>query len=213
MCKGEELPTKDIALEHTCCRSYKNPRCTSSYVGKKLTKKVKRQPNIKLKDIKEAIHDKYTLNISVGKAGRARDKAQEYVDGAYTQQYNQLWKYCEELRRASLGSTVLMKVHTFHDGDLAAEMDLLECIRLYLMTRFQDNRVKILRVESDICAKVLKRLHKEKLASNRCCRKWDISGIPVLMQSPAYFLTDKMLSNMFTHVTMSLHTRPAMNQS
>ena len=83
----------------------------------------------------------------------------------------------------------------------------LKCIGLYLMTRFQDNREKILRVESNICTKVLKRLHKEKVATNRwlacwtgqtqfevkndlqsftvdlaiayySCRKWDISGIP-----------------------------------
>ena len=75
------------------------------------------------------------------------------------------------------------------------------------MTMFQDKKEKILRVESDICAKVLKRLHKEKVAANRwlacwagqtqfevknglqsfivdmaiahcSCRKWDISGIP-----------------------------------
>ena len=84
-------------------------------------KKVKRQPNIKLKDIQEVVHDKYTLNISAGKVSKVRDKAREYVDGAYTQQYNQLWEYCEELRRVSPGSTILMKVHTFHDGDLAAE--------------------------------------------------------------------------------------------
>nr|POE60179.1 hypothetical protein CFP56_25380 [Quercus suber] len=84
--KSYQLRT--LTLEHTCCRSYKNPRCTSSYIGKKLMKKMKRQPNIKLKHIQEAVHDKYTLNISVGKAGRDRDKAQEYVDGAYTQQYN-----------------------------------------------------------------------------------------------------------------------------
>ena len=82
----------------------------------------------------------------------------------------------------------------------------LKCIGLYLMIRFQDNREKILRVESNICAKVLKRLHKEKVAANRwlacwtgqtqfevknglqslivdlaiayySCRKWDISSI------------------------------------
>ncbi|KAK9989435.1 hypothetical protein SO802_029674 [Lithocarpus litseifolius] len=86
-------------------------------------------------------------------------------------------------------------------------ISMLECIRLYPMTRFQDNREKILRVESDICAKVLKKLHKEKVATSRwlacwagqtqfevenglqsftvdlatahcSCRKWDISGIP-----------------------------------
>nr|POE81072.1 hypothetical protein CFP56_61672 [Quercus suber] len=200
---------RTLTLEHTCCRSYKNPRCTSSYIGKKLMKKVKRQPNMKLKDIQEAIHDKYTVNISVRKAGRARDKAQEYVDEVYTQQYNQLWEYCEELRRASPGSTILMKglVQTFidnwqqfehmiycrhlynnfrknHSGVLLRElfwraakatykeefdrvMDELKGIDAGAHSWFQENRVKILRVESDICAKVLKRLHKEKLAANR----------------------------------------------
>ena len=33
---------RTLTLEHTCSRSYKNPRCTSSYIGKKLMKKVKR---------------------------------------------------------------------------------------------------------------------------------------------------------------------------
>ncbi|KAK9986881.1 hypothetical protein SO802_031832 [Lithocarpus litseifolius] len=381
--KSYQLRT--LTLEHTCSRSYKNPRCSSSYIGKKLMKKVKRQPNIKLKDIQDAIHDKYTLNISAAKASRARDKPREYVDGVYTQQYNQLWEYCKELRRASPGSTILMKaihwfgcrpfigldachlknksggqlitavcrdpneeyfplayvvveaetkdswtwfinllladisqnkrwvfmsdqqkglVQTFidnwpqyehricckhlynnfrknHPSVLIREMfwraakatykeefdrvmdelkgidadahswldahstkkwakhmfsedaltdiivnnmcesfnsrilkfrskliiSMLECIKLYLMTRFQDNREKILRVESNICAKVLKRLHKEKVATSRwlacwagqtqfevknglqsftvdlatthcSCRKWDISGIP-----------------------------------
>ena len=47
------------------------------------------------------------------------------MDGTYTQQYNQLWEYCEELRRSSPGNTILMKVHTFNDGDLVAEMDLV----------------------------------------------------------------------------------------
>ena len=81
---------RTLNLEHTCSRTFKNRRCTSSYIGKKLMKKVKIQPNIKLRDIQEAVHEKYTINISAGKASRARDKAREYVNGAYTQQYNQL---------------------------------------------------------------------------------------------------------------------------
>ena len=53
-------------------------------------KKVRRQPNIKLKDIQEAVHEKYVVNIRAGKASRAKEKAQEYVDGSYREQYNQL---------------------------------------------------------------------------------------------------------------------------
>ena len=47
-------------------------------------KRVRRQPNMKLKDIQDAVHEKFTLNITAGKASRAREKEREYVDGAYT---------------------------------------------------------------------------------------------------------------------------------
>nr|POE91190.1 hypothetical protein CFP56_37796 [Quercus suber] len=57
-------------------------------------------------DISEDDRSTHVGNV---KASRARDKAIEYVDGAYIQQYNQLWEYCEELRRFSLGSIMLMK--------------------------------------------------------------------------------------------------------
>nr|POE69396.1 hypothetical protein CFP56_08649 [Quercus suber] len=107
--------------------SYRNPRCTTSYIGKKLVNRVRRQPDIKFKDIQDAVHEKYMVNISVGKTSRAREKAQDAVDGAHTAQFNQLWEYCDELRRCSPGSTVLMKVHTFNDGDLAAKTTYIDC--------------------------------------------------------------------------------------
>ena len=53
-------------------------------------KMVRRQPNMKLKDIQDVVYEKFTLNITLEKASRAREKAREYVDGAHTQQYNQL---------------------------------------------------------------------------------------------------------------------------
>ena len=81
--KGEELPTKNIVMDHTCFKRYKNPMCTSSYIGKKSMKKVKRQPNIKLKDIQDVVQAKYVVNISAGKISRTRGIAQEYVGGAY----------------------------------------------------------------------------------------------------------------------------------
>ena len=86
MLRERSYQLRTLTLEHTCSISFKNPRYTSSYIGKKLMKNVKRQPNIKLRDIQE----KYTINISARKASRTRDKAKEYVDEAYTQQYNQL---------------------------------------------------------------------------------------------------------------------------
>ena len=80
------LPT----LEHICSRSYKNPRCTASYIEKKLVKRVRRQPDIKLKDIQDAAHEKYVVNINASKASRTKEKAQDASDGAHTAQFNQL---------------------------------------------------------------------------------------------------------------------------
>nr|XP_023900754.1 uncharacterized protein LOC112012612 [Quercus suber] len=336
---------KTLNIKHTCTRSYKNLRCSANFLAKKLMKKVRRQP--KLRDIQEVVHEKYVVNISVGKASRAREKAQEFVDGSYVEQYNQLWDYCVELRRSSPGSIVLMKTHTFNEGGqlmvaiardpneeyfplaitvvesetkdswiwfinlLLADIgdkkrwifisdqhsynnlrkqhpgimirelfwkaakatyaheferimnemkdidegaynwlkghtttvwarhmfrtdalsdtvindmyesfnsrilkfrgkpiiSMLEDIRLYLMSRFQQNKNSIMRVESKLCPKICKRLHREKMGSGRwlacwafdtkfkvknglqsfivdpakgvcSCRKWDITGIP-----------------------------------
>ena len=76
---------KTLNMEHTCTRSYKNPRCSANFLAKKLMKKVRRQPDIKLRDIQEVVHEKYVVNISTRKASRAREKAREFVDGSYVE--------------------------------------------------------------------------------------------------------------------------------
>ena len=40
------------------------------------------------------------------------------------------------------------------------------------MTRFQENKQMIMKVQSKICLKVLKRLHKEKIACSRWHACW-----------------------------------------
>ena len=42
MSREKSYQLRTLTLEHTCYRSYKNLRCTSSYTGKKLMKKVKK---------------------------------------------------------------------------------------------------------------------------------------------------------------------------
>ena len=75
MPRDKSFRLKTLNMEHTCNISYRNPRCIASYIGKKLVKRVRRQLDIKLKDIQNAMHEKYVVNISVGKASGAREKA------------------------------------------------------------------------------------------------------------------------------------------
>ena len=51
-------------------------KVTAKFLAKKLMKMVRRQPDIKLKDIQDAVHEKYVVHISVGKASRAKEMAQ-----------------------------------------------------------------------------------------------------------------------------------------
>ncbi|XP_075671528.1 uncharacterized protein LOC142641051 isoform X2 [Castanea sativa] len=90
MSKEKSFRLKTLNMEHSCSRSYRNPRCTTSYIGKMFVKRVKRQPDIKLKDIQDAMHEKYVVDISAGKASRAREKAQDAIDRVHTAQFNQL---------------------------------------------------------------------------------------------------------------------------
>ena len=48
----------------------------------------------------------------------------------------------------------------------------LEDIRLYLTNRSQQNRLSILKVEFELCPKVYKRLHRQKMSSNKWLACW-----------------------------------------
>ena len=86
--KEKSYRLKTLNMEHTCTRSFRNPRCTASYIGKNLMKRVRRQPDIRLKDIQDAVNKKYMVEVSAGKASRAKEKTQEVVNGAHTTQFN-----------------------------------------------------------------------------------------------------------------------------
>ena len=68
MPREKSFRLKTLNMEHTCSRSYRNLRCTASYIGKKLMKRVRRQLDIKLKDIQDVAHEKYVVNINASKA-------------------------------------------------------------------------------------------------------------------------------------------------
>ena len=118
----------------------------------------------------------------------------------------------------------------------------LEDIRLYLMSRFQQNRNSIMRVESELCPKIYKRLHREKAGSGRWLaywafdtkfevknglqsfivdlakgvysyRKWDIIGSLAAMQFHAYSSTESKLRNTLMSATTLAHTKHVMSTS
>ena len=85
MSRQRSYRLKTLNMDHACTKSYKNPRCTATYIGKKLVKKFKRQLDKMLKDIQNAVHEKFVVDISAGKACKARKMAQDFANGAHTE--------------------------------------------------------------------------------------------------------------------------------
>ena len=85
MSRERSYRLKTLNMDHACTKSYKNPRCIATCIGKKLVKKIKRQLDKKLKDIQNAVHEKFVVDISAGKASKARKMAQDFANGAYTE--------------------------------------------------------------------------------------------------------------------------------
>ncbi|CAJ2636458.1 unnamed protein product [Trifolium pratense] len=104
--------------EHKCNREPKVKMLSAKWLGKRLHKKVKENPNLKLIDIMEKTQQKWNLKISKNKASKARGIAFDLVDGSFREQYTRFYDYSHELLRSNRGSTVIVTTTPFQ-GDEA----------------------------------------------------------------------------------------------
>ncbi|XP_045821512.1 uncharacterized protein LOC123914410 [Trifolium pratense] len=104
--------------EHKCNREPKVKMLSAKWLGKRLHKRVKENPNLKLIDIMEKTQQKWNLKISKNKASKARGIAFDLVDGSFREQYTRFYDYSHELLRSNRGSTVIVTTTPFQ-GDEA----------------------------------------------------------------------------------------------
>ncbi|XP_004496851.1 uncharacterized protein [Cicer arietinum] len=91
-----KLPDEDtwqlrkLVDTHSCNREYKVKFTRSSWLGKRLYSTIKENPNIKITDISNKVHQKWNAGVSKMKAFRARRVAIDMVDGSFIEQYIRL---------------------------------------------------------------------------------------------------------------------------
>ncbi|GAU44905.1 hypothetical protein TSUD_400570 [Trifolium subterraneum] len=112
----ESWQLRSVKDEHLCNRDPKVKLLSSNWLGKKLHKKVKENPNLKLVDIIERTQQKWNLKIGRTKAARARSLAFDIVDGSFREQYTRFNDYAHELLRSNHGSTIIVTTTPFQ-GD------------------------------------------------------------------------------------------------
>ncbi|XP_012574218.1 uncharacterized protein [Cicer arietinum] len=115
---------------HSCNREYKVKFMRSSWLGKRLYSTVKENPNIKITDVSNKVHQKWNVGVSKMKAFRARRVAIDMVDGLFREQYLRLYDYCHELLRSNPKSTVKLEVQ-------ATNSELTDYVDIPLIPSFQ----------------------------------------------------------------------------
>lgn len=125
---------KTLVDEHTCSKSFKNRRLSSKWLSKHIVDDVKEQPRIKLVSIQDKLKRKYVVQISRGKAFRAKQKALDIVHGSHKEQYSKLWEYCEELRMSNPGTVAQMNLNIRHEPE---EIEGAPIERMRIIQTFQ----------------------------------------------------------------------------
>ncbi|XP_038701798.1 uncharacterized protein LOC119998517 [Tripterygium wilfordii] len=103
---------KSVNLQRSCTRSLEVRMLNSTWLAKRLVPKLKRNPKMKLREIKMRVLEKYVVGISVGLAARAKKKAMDIVQGSHKEQFRRLHDYCAEIMKSNPGSSAGVSVET-----------------------------------------------------------------------------------------------------
>ncbi|KAK1411405.1 hypothetical protein QVD17_37954 [Tagetes erecta] len=106
----ESWMMKTLNTTHKCLQTRSINACTSTFLAKRLVDQVEENPEIPVRAVQEQFQRRFKVAISKMKAYRAKVKAKQQVEGDYFSQYELLWDYANEIKKANLGTTVRIDV-------------------------------------------------------------------------------------------------------
>ncbi|XP_058762568.1 uncharacterized protein LOC131635949 [Vicia villosa] len=106
---------KTLYSKHKCGRQFFNRCAKADWVAKVIVDGLKNNTKMKLNDVEADVRLRYATEIPGCRAFKARQIARQIVEGDSSKQFNLLWSYGAELRRASPGNT--FKLNTTCSGE------------------------------------------------------------------------------------------------
>ncbi|GMY09077.1 hypothetical protein FCV25MIE_04316 [Fagus crenata] len=91
-----------LVKEHSCAKAFHSRQVTSKWVARVFLEKFRLDPNMALLKIKAGILEQYEVEISMCKAYRARQIANEMINGRFEDNYLRIRDYYEELKVSNL---------------------------------------------------------------------------------------------------------------
>ncbi|KAL3514047.1 hypothetical protein ACH5RR_026764 [Cinchona calisaya] len=99
------LGTKDLVVktlndEHTnCSHAWKNKNITAAWLADRYLERVRANINILIRAIRQAVDEDYKAEITRVVAYKARALAVKKIMGSAADQYKQIWRYCDEIKK------------------------------------------------------------------------------------------------------------------
>ncbi|CAI8616634.1 unnamed protein product [Vicia faba] len=96
--------------KHKCGRKFFNKNANADWVSRVIIVKLKNNSTMKLNELVADVRLRFATEITRCRTFKARQLARKIVEGDSTKQYNMLWSYEAELRRASKGNTCKLNI-------------------------------------------------------------------------------------------------------
>ena len=101
-----------LVKEHSCTKAFHSIHVKSKWVARVFLEKFRLNPNMALLKIKAGIMEQYEVEISMCKAYRARQIANEMINVRFEDNYLRIRVYYEELKVSNPGTTTKISLHT-----------------------------------------------------------------------------------------------------
>ncbi|XP_019224065.1 PREDICTED: uncharacterized protein LOC109205773 [Nicotiana attenuata] len=105
---GAEFRT--LHSKHTCEPAYESHRVNSKTIAEYFKRGLQENPTIKVKEMRASLKAAFNVNVSESKCRRAKRLILENPKGSFTDEYNKLVAYVNELKCSNPGSDVVVNL-------------------------------------------------------------------------------------------------------
>ncbi|KAH0742795.1 hypothetical protein KY290_030788 [Solanum tuberosum] len=101
---------KTLKNTHDCNEAFDNGRVDHLTIAYYFKSKLQNDPKYRIKDMRDDLKERFDVNVSHGKCKRAKRLILEKLEGSFTDDYNRLEAYANELRSSNPRSDVIINI-------------------------------------------------------------------------------------------------------
>ncbi|OIS99490.1 hypothetical protein A4A49_53789 [Nicotiana attenuata] len=108
--KSDLTRLRTLNFEHTYEPAYENYRVNAKTIATYFKRWLQDDPKIKVREIRASLKATFNVNVSEAKCKRAKRLILESLEGSFTDKYNKLVEYVNELKFSNPGSDVVVNL-------------------------------------------------------------------------------------------------------